>query len=606
MQLPSQKFDNLLSKQKLKTILKCFSITKIHIRWTLFNTSLALSVVLMATEYAGAQSVNPSPSEVAQEGLRRQEERTREQLQQLAPAQDVLRPEVKEKILVELPLETPCFPIAEFHFTGKSSERFSWLRNELLSYQGRCIGVEGLGRLASLLDAKLVEWGYATTKITLPAQNLSSGILIFNIHVGRVSAIHIVQAGTEKTPDENWGTWRNAFPVSAGDILNIRDLEQGTEQMQRLPSQAVKNRIEPGDEPDTSVIVIERQVGTFADRVRGGFTFDNSGSQSLGRTQFSGNASFDNPLGLNDILSISASSNAESPRSDHRSQSGSLSYSIPFGYSTLSYTKSESRFAQTVQGTTVNFLSSGSSSSDEFRLSHIALRSASAKFGVYAALSTRRAESYLDDVELIVQRRRTTNFEVGMNYKKLVGDANFDFELGYRRGVPWKKAEDDFEDNDNGLTLRPKIWLLSASFADPFAIGKQPFQYSATLRGQHTSDTTLSIDQLSIGNRYSVRGFDGDSVLLAESGFYLRNEIATQLNCIDGVNTQIYVGVDVGRVWGPSDVALIGTKLAGAALGLRGQWKSMQWDVAAATPLYKPEGFRTHNLNVYASLTYSF
>lgn len=552
-----------------------------------------------------AQTNNLSPAQSAQEGLRRQEERLKEQLQQQRPTQDILRPESKEIVTTVLPEESPCFEIEEFRFTGKNANRFAWLQNVVTPYQNQCIGVGGVSRLASLLDAKLVEWGYATTKITLPAQNLSSGVLTFNIHVGRVSAVRVVKTGTD-VPDDAWGTWRNAFPVSAGDILNIRDLEQGVEQMQRLPSQAVKNRIESGQEPDTSIVVIERQTGSFFDRLRGGITLDNSGSETLGRTQFSGYVSLDNLLGLNDILSLNASSNVEKLNSDHRSQSRSFSYSIPFGYSTISYNRSKNEFAQVVQGTTAHFLSSGSSSSDQVRLDHIVLRSASDKFGVYAAISSRRTQSFLDDVELIVQRRRTTNFEVGANYKKLIGDTSFSLEVGYRRGVPWKDAEDDFDENEDGLTIRPKLWLFSAGFSKPFRIADHPFQYSVSVSGQHTNDTTTSNDQFSIGNRYSVRGFDGDSVFLAESGYYQRNEIATQLNLVEGVGMQAYVGVDAGRVWGTSDVNLVGTKLAGAVVGMRGQWKSLQWDVALGTPLYKPASFTTHNLNPYVSITYGF
>lgn len=560
---------------------------------------------LGAIPFSQAQTNNLSPAQAAQEGLRRQEERLKDQLQQQTPAQDVLRPESKETATTVLPEESPCFEIEKFRFTGEKAYRFAWLQNIVMPYQGQCIGVNGVSRLASLLDAKLVEWGYATTKIVLPAQNLSSGILIFNIHVGRVAAVRVVKAGSDE-PDDAWGTWRNAFPVSGGDILNIRDLEQGVEQMQRLPSQAVKNRIEPGQEPDTSIVVIERQTGSFSDRLRGGITFDNSGSKTLGRTQFSGNVSLDNPLGLNDILSLNASSNVEKLNSDHRSQSRSFSYSIPFGYSTISYNRSKNEFAQVVQGTTAHFLSSGNSSSDQVRLDHIVLRSASDKFGIYATLSSRQAQSFLDDVELIVQRRRTTNFEIGANYKKLIGDASFNLEAGYRRGVPWKNAQEDFDANEDGLTLRPKLWLFSAGFNKPFKIAEHPFQYSASVSGQHTSDTTTSNDQFSIGNRYSVRGFDGDSVLLAESGYYLRNEITTPLTLVKGVGIQAYVGVDAGRVWGASDVYLIGTELAGAVVGVRGQWKGLQWDAALGTPLYKPEGFTTHNLNPYVSITYGF
>lgn len=552
-----------------------------------------------------AQSAGVAPAQRAEEGLRRQEERLREQLQQQTPKRDVLRPEASEALDTNLPEETPCFVIQEFKFTGEDAHRFSWLQNVVAPYRDRCIGVEGIRRIASLLDAKLVEWGYATTKTSLPAQNMRDGVLTFNIHVGRISAIRMVQAGTD-VADDKWGTWRNAFPISAGDILNIRDLEQGAEQMQRLPSQAVRNRIEPGKAADTSVVVIERQSGSFSDRFRGGVTLDNSGTEPLGEKQFSGYASLDNPFGLNDIFSLNASSNTENLNSEHRSQSASLGYSIPFGYSTLSYNRSKSRYAQMVQGTTTRFLSSGSSSSDQVRLDHIALRDASAKFGIYAALSTRRAQSFLDDVELIVQKRRTTNFETGANYKKLIGDASFYLEIGYRRGMAWRDAQEDFGEDADGLTLRPKLWLFSASFSKPFTIAERPFQYSLSLSGQHTKDLTTSNDQFSIGNRYSVRGFDGESVLLAESGYSLRNEFATSFQFGENVGMQTYAGIDLGRVWGESAPLLIGTKLAGAVVGMRGQWKALQWDMAVATPLYKPEGFTTSNTNLYLSVTYGF
>ncbi len=574
----------------------------VRMRRRMFSLLPVMAAGLLSFSTAGAQT---TPAQITEEGLRRQEERTREQLQQLQPDSNVLQAAPSQDVSDELPDETPCFPIEEFRFTGAGSARFSWLSEELAPFQYRCIGVAGLHKLVSRLDAKLVEWGYATTKVTLPEQNLGSGTLLFRIHTGRVADVKFVQAGSDQ-PDESWGTWRNAFPVSAGDVLNIRNLEQGSEQMQRLPSQVVRNRIEPGTEPDTSIVVIERQAGSLRDRVRGGATLDNSGTETLGRTQFSGYLSLDNPLGLNDILSVSASSNVEQLNSQHRSQSLSFNYSIPFGYNTLSFSKSDSRFAQVVQGTTVRFLSSGDSNTEELRLSHTALRTASAKLGFYAALSTRRAKSFLDDVELIVQRRRTTNFEVGTSFRKLFGNASIDLELGYRRGMGWKRAQEDFPANEDGLTLRPSIWLASAAFGKPFVIGERNFHFQSTLRGQHTRNTTLSVDQISIGSRYNVRGFDGDSVLLAESGFYWRNEVSTQINAGANIGLQLYIGMDAGRVWGPSSRALVADSLAGGVVGIRGQWKALLWDFALAAPLYKPDGFSSRNLNPYASVTYAF
>lgn len=377
--------------------------------------------------------------------------------------------------------------------------------------------------------------------------------------------------------------------------------------MKRLPSQAVATELEPGEEPDSSNVRILRKPGSVAERLRGGVTLDNSGNRTLGKTQFAGYVSFDNPLGLNDIVAVSANSNVENLRANHRSQSLSFNYSIPWGYNTFTFSKSNSRYAQVVQGTTVQFLSSGHSENAEFRWHRTMVRTDVAKAGLYGVVTTRRANSFLDDVELVVQRRRTTNLEVGLTYRQLFGDASLDMELGYRTGVPWQNAQEDLPSAGNGgLTLRPDIVMFSGAFSKPFRLGEIPFRYTASLRGQATHAVTLSVDQIAIGSRYSVRGFDGESVLLAESGYFLRNDLSTPVNLFEGIGAAAYAGVDFGRVWGPSTSILAGDKLVGTVLGMRGQWRQLQFDLALAAPLYKPRGFRTQHWNTYLSVTYAF
>lgn len=315
-----------------------------------------LFAFLASGHAANAQSVAPPaalpPSQAAEEGLRRQEDRARELQQQVQPKADVLTPGAPASVSTVLPVESPCFPILDIRIVTTDGTPFPWLNTTVAPYLNQCAGATGVSQIAAAVDAKLIEFGYATSKVVLPPQNLRDGQLTLQLHVGRIAGIRMVQADADRHRDDNWGTWRNAFPTWTGRVLSIRDLEQGVEQMKRLPSQTVATELEPGDQPDTSNVVIVRQTGSFSDRLHGGLTLDNSGSRALGRSQFSGYASFDNPLGLNDILSLSVNSNAEQVDTDHRSQSASFNYSIPWGYNTFTFSKSNSRFAQIVQGTT--------------------------------------------------------------------------------------------------------------------------------------------------------------------------------------------------------------------------------------------------------------
>ena len=559
-------------------------------------------VALLCIAHANARAQTD-----ADDALRRQIERTRQQQRELQPQADALRPPAPASAPGELPDERPCFTIDDIELIGPDAPRFRWLTSSVDRYLGRCIGVQGLQRIAETLDAQLIEQGFVTSRVTLPPQNLSSGRLVVRLHAGRIAEVRMLRADEPGAVDTRWGTWVNAFPTRAGRRLDARDLEQGVEQMNRLPSQSVVTTLAPGAEPDTSILTIERRAGSIGERLRGGITLDNSGSASLGRTQAAANVAVDNPLGLNDIVGLGVNSNLEQLGAQHRSQGASVSVSIPFGYSTFSAGASHNRFAQQIQLTTTRVLSSGESDGASLRWDHVAWRTASSRTGVYAELSTRKARSFIDDTELLVQRRRTTFVETGVAFRHLFANrASIDVTLGYRRGMPWLDAQDDLP-AESGLTLRPRLWTLNAGAMLPLPGG---WQYSAQLRAQTTPDRTLAIDQIAIGSRASVRGFDGDAVLIAENGWVLRNELSTPLlNTLlrrAPIDASIYVGIDFGRVWGASADMLPGQALAGAVVGLRARHRALQFDFALATALAKPAAFKTSRINPTLSATWSF
>ncbi len=585
-----------------------------------FLRVVCLAAKIIACTLPSAAYAQPVPAVPAldveaqiQEGLRRQEERNRILQRATEPNVDILKPSASTQAKELLTEDVNCLVITAIDFSGEGAQRFPWLQSVVKPYLRKCLGVSRLSQLVSNLDEELLERGFATTRASLPPQNLQQGKLQILLSLGVVAELRMVQSQSNK-PDIQWGTWRNAFPVNSGDLLNIRDIEQGVEQMKRLHSQNVITKLEPGIEPNTSIVIIERMPIELSSRIRGGLTLDNSGGQTLGRTQFSGNLALDNLLGLNDIVGLTLNSNFEKPKASHQSQSLGLNYSVPWGYNNFSLGFSQSKFAQYVQGTTARFLSSGTSWSSDAKLSRTLLRTGSAKLSVYSSVTLRRANSFLEDVELLVQRRRTTTLEAGLNYKKLFEKSSLDIDLAVRKGMPWRQAQEDFDSaQEGGLTLRPKIITASVSYATSTPLGKsteksaaRTVQYSVNLRGQHTQANTLSIDQLAIGGRGSVRGFDGDAVLIAENGFVLRNEFTTPLRVIDSVDSNLVLGFDMGRVFGSSDIALAGQKLAGLAVGLRGRVGALNFDINVAKPIYAPSGFKTKAVSLYASITHAF
>ena len=151
------------------------------------------------------------------------------------------------------------------------------------------IGVKGLSLLVEKLNTRLKHRGFITSRVILPEQNIARKCVVFKVLPGYIEEIKFAD-------NEKYGTWRNAFPCSAGDILNVYDLDQGLEQMKQVPYQNVKMNLEPGTKPGKSIVILE------VTRVKPwslGISWDDSGLAATGKHQGAVHFSVYNPTGLN-------------------------------------------------------------------------------------------------------------------------------------------------------------------------------------------------------------------------------------------------------------------------------------------------------------------
>lgn len=556
-----------------------------------------------------AQDLPNTPEQVIDEGIRRQEEKAKEYSDEIKKTDDVLAPEKEVDLSREIPIEDNCFTINKIQFLGDYLEYFPWLDDEVKFILNKCVGLNGLQKVLNILNSELIQEGYVTSRVSISEQNISLGKIQFLVHVGKISEIKMIKKNSlEKIEDENWGTWKNAFPIKVGDVLNIRNLEQGIEQMRKLPSQKITTQIEPGNKINTSIVYILREEIPILSRIRLGITLDNSGTKSMGKSQISSFIVFDNLLGINDIISISAISNAENIHDKNHSQSFTGNYSFPFKFSSFSISNTYSRYAQNITLTTAKILANGYSNKTDFKWDYNILRGSSYKLGIFSNISYKVAKSYIGDVELIKQSRRITNSELGLTYKKLIGRVSIDYSLSYREGTGWFNAQpDEMQYNDDGMTIRPKIWLSSLSYQQLVSPWNYPIQFSSMTRFQYTQNKTGTADQFAIGNRYSVRGFDGENTLIAESGYSIKNDIYFPLKFLpEYMSSMVYIGADFGQVWGKSDIYLPGKILSGTVLGMQGKITKFNYDVALAAPIYKPEKFKSSIWNLYLTLSRNF
>lgn len=569
--------------------------------------SLVAGSLLFASTCAMAQTIPP----VGNDQQARQQEEARER------ERTVSAPGVRSSVAAsagypELPNETPCFRIDRFIVNvpdalpdglkaqGASAlpmDRFAFAREWLEHYTGQCIGKQGLDVLVKALSQDILSRGYITTRVLLPEQDLSTGTLKVSLIPG---VIRHVRFSDEKLR----GTWKTAFPTRDGELLNLRDLEQGLEQMKRVTSQDVSMQIVPADVPGESDVVLDVKRGKPWTVVA---SIDNSGTRATGKLQGNLSIGIDNPLGLNDIFNVGVSQDLELGDKRLGSHGWNGFYSIPWGYWTATLSAYTNTYYQQIAGVNQSFVASGNSKTVDFKLARVLARSQNDVFGGYVRLSRRFGQSFIEDTEIPQQRRNNTFIELGLTDRHYFDGAQFDGTLAYRQGIGAFGAQDDILAAEGGPTYRYKMAVLDANLSVPFAIAQQPFRYVTTFHGQYTGNTLYYIDDLTIGSRYTVRGFDGETMLAAARGFYWRNELQMP---IGQTGQAIYAGLDYGRVWGPQPVALVGTQLAGAVIGVKGsvatRFGGYGYDLFAGTPVYKPSGFPTARVTVGFQVTAQF
>ncbi|WP_230955266.1 ShlB/FhaC/HecB family hemolysin secretion/activation protein [Burkholderia vietnamiensis] len=554
-----------------------------------------------------AQSLQPLGNE--QQARQQEEARERERT--------VSSPGVRSSVAAraghpQLPTETPCFRIDRFALDvpyslpdgvkaqGVSTlplDRFAFAREWLEHYTGQCIGKHALDVLVKALSQDILSRGYITTRVLLPEQDLSSGTLKVSLIPG---VIRHVRFADEKLR----GTWKTAFPTRDGELLNLRDLEQGLEQMKRVQSQDVSMQIVPGDVPGESDVVLDVKRGKPWTVVA---SIDNSGTRATGKLQGNLSIGIDNPLGLNDIFNVGVSQDLELGDKRLGSHGWNGFYSIPWGYWTATLSAYTNTYYQQIAGVNQTFVASGNSKTIDLKLARVLTRSQNDVFGGYVRLSRRFGQSFIEDTEISQQRRNNTFIEFGLTDRHYFDGAQFDGTLAYRQGVGGLGAQDDILAAGGGPTYRFKMAVLDANLSVPFALAKQPFRYVTSIHGQYTGNSLYYIDDLTIGSRYTVRGFDGETMLAAARGFYWRNELQVP---IGQTGQAIYAGLDYGRGWGPQPVALVGTQLAGAVIGVKGsvatRFGGYGYDLFAGTPVYKPSGFPTARVTVGFQVTAQF
>ncbi|MGS0627506.1 MULTISPECIES: ShlB/FhaC/HecB family hemolysin secretion/activation protein [Photorhabdus] len=538
-------------------------------------------LVLSELVYASA-SVSPADQETItqqQKALLQQAQQQREMLRNnitLSPSPDVV-PSTPESV---------CHTISRIEFDGAKSLPRSVKKNLIHPYLSHCLTLQDINALVRKTSNAYIERGYVTSHARLNAQDLSAGVLIISVNEGKVESIHL--------DGETSLALKMVFPRIVGKTLNLRDIEQGMERLNRLPSQQMIIDIQPGKQPGYSTVILKRTATRLP--VSTSFGTDNSGQKSTGTGQINAGINLDNPLHLADQWALSASHNSDFSHR-HQSRSFSANVTVPYGYWLFSYQYAWNDSFQNIPVDLQAYRYNGDSQTHRLAINRTLYRDGEQKLALDMGLTRRRTTNLLAGEILSISSPTLSAINLGVNYSAALAGSYITFNPMVSHGLPVFGATQDDPRFPAAPRSQFRKFSLSASYFMPVA---DSLYYLSSIYGQTTPDNLYASERLSLGGQYSVRGFKEQS-LTGNRGGYWRNELNWRISALPALDELAFTGaLDTGWLRGKTG-QIEGGNVTGAALGLSLTHRRFNQAITIGAPLTHPNHLKPDNWVVYWS-----
>lgn len=553
------------------------------------NSFIAGFIIAIALCHnAGASTAHPSTSQAEQDKAR--EAALIPQQQEYKSSQGK---STRERLI--FPKERECKYIKEIHIESEDNKLTQKLLGKLLlQAKSRCLGIEGIRLLTRSLQNELIIKGYITSLIDVPTQSLESGILKLTLTYGKIGSIAYVEDET-KSKSFLW----NALPFSANDILRLPDLEQGMANLQRLPGSSAHMKLLPGqNHAETDVLLTRKldkswQVGAW---------LDDAGSRASGRYQGGGALYLYDMASLNDMVYVAVGGDVEFNQHNDGNENASFYYSVPLGYWNISVYAARSEYLQQFRGlwSTTDYESKNKYYSAT--LSRLLSHTRSQKTTIDAKIFKSTSRYYFGGSEISVMRKQNPGWDLTLRHQHYLDGKVIEASAGVQNRLSWLSSGPTLEESAGLYDTHARILHADLQALMKFPLTGNKFTWAPQFHAQISPDLLSSDNQLNIGNRWTVRGFDGEQTLSANQGWYWRNDFILD---IPSPNQQFYVGLDIGRLTG-SERYNQGKVLSGAVAGLRGEKFATRYDFFVGTPLTKPESFHSEAFNMGFSIQWRY
>ncbi len=457
-----------------------------------------------------------------------------------------------------------CFPVATIVIAGEFLIPRETIRAAIAPHAADCVGMKVAQAVVGAINEAHAEAGLITTQGYLPEQDIrASGSLLIDVIPGRIAAIHYREdqgiAGrgfsarfghAREAIAGSQGPWDflgnisalfgiiddpldrfqiidgarrpgaktlASFAIAPGEVLDIEDIQQGIERINSVASGRARARLEPGDEPATSVVVIENNPED-AFRLDFGYERNAMALTGSGRTisqRLRFDLAKDNLVGVNDSWRFTVAGG-------ENSNEISAGIVVPWRQSRFSIDGSYSESYQQITPFAGLFTQNSVLS---VRYDRELVRNARRSLSFDTRLDIRRGDRFVNETQLTPQK--FTVARLGLTRSATPGERQqFNTGFGISRGLTLFNATRD-PDILMPDTPRAQLWKF-----DGFAQYVRGFEdlgiWQTTVSGQFTTAPLYADDQLVLGSSGSIRGFGARSTRVDRGGL-IRNEFTLAL-----------------------------------------------------------------------------
>ncbi|MCI2290156.1 ShlB/FhaC/HecB family hemolysin secretion/activation protein [Enterobacter sp. I4] len=550
--------------------------------------TLLAAILLLAPGIALAALLSPADRNTIQQ-----------QQQQLLDENQRQREALERSVVLPRPVRPddtsaskgPCFFISRIELSGATLLSPSAKKRLVAPWLNQCLDIARLNTLTNAVSDWYISRGYITSRAFLTEQDLSGGVLRLAVLEGKLQQIRL-----EGVPAR---TLTMTFPGLEGKILNLRDIEQGMEQLNRVRQRPVEIEILPGDRQGYSVVNL---TASPEFPLSGSASFDNSGQKSTGTGQLSGALYGNNLLGLADKWFVSGGRSSDFSNS-HDAQNFAAGISVPYGYGLLDYSYSWSNYLSKIDNNGYLWRSTGDTETHRLNGSWVLFRNGDIKTGVSAGITHRINHNYLDDVLLATSSRKLSSFSLGLNHTQKIASGVATLNPTFTQGVPWFGAEDDNDKHGDVPKAEFRKWSVNGSFQRPVA---DRLWWLTSVYFQWSPDRLYGSERLTLGGEASVRGFK-EQYISGDNGGYWRNELNYSLFTLPWVgDVGVLAALDGGWLKKDGFDRYASGTLWGTALGITtaNRWFTSQFSVG--TPVDYPDWLAPDRLTIYYRVSVAF